>query len=129
MTTHGDDEDFRTRKKQARILGYDAEAWIKAKREEREQFKAAEGRDMDGLDKLANDPFMDMTHKAHQQKQADLETKDLDKALAANQRRRSEEVLQEEVKKLSEQKQQEPGNQESQIQDQQNHALKSGRSM
>ncbi|WP_454863891.1 hypothetical protein [Pseudomonas hormoni] len=72
MATHSDDEDFRGRKKQARILGYDAEAWIKAKREEREQFKAVVGIDMDGLDKLARDPHMDAIQKQHQQQEKQM---------------------------------------------------------
>ncbi|WP_312247001.1 hypothetical protein [Stutzerimonas nitrititolerans] len=97
MATHSDDEDFRGRKKQARILGYDAEAWIKAKREEREQFKAAEGTDMDGLDKLARDPRMDEIHKGHVDRQAATdkahEKADSDKAQAAGQREKNERTL------------------------------------
>lgn len=118
MATHSDDEDFRGRKKQARILGYDAEAWIKAKREEREQFKAAEGTDMDGLDKLARDPRMEEIHKGHQDQQIALErTQDkteADKAEAAGLREKNERtlVLMNEVSDLE--KQVAEGNQEHQ---------------
>lgn len=120
MANHSDDEDFRGRKKQARILGYDAEAWIKAKREEREQFKAAEGTDMDGLDKLARDPHMDAIQKGHQDRQAALdkahEKADSDKAEAAGLREKNERtlVLMNEVSELE--KQVAEGNQEEQAQ-------------
>ena len=124
MANHSDDEDFRGRKKQARILGYDAEAWIKARREEREQFKSMEGTDMEGLDKLARDPRMDALQKGHQERQGELDKLAVEKSAEAEQRQRSEEVLQAEVKKLSEQQQ--TDNQETQ---EQNHEQKSGRSM
>ncbi len=120
MTTHSDDKDFRGRKKQARILGYDAEAWIKAKREEREQFKAAEGTDMDGLDKLARDPRMDEIHKGHVERQAATnkahEKADSDKAEAAGQREKNERtlVLMNEISELE--KQVVEGNEEQQAQ-------------
>ncbi|MGA4476581.1 hypothetical protein ACPA2M_26820 [Ectopseudomonas chengduensis] len=119
MGTHSDDEDFRGRKKQARILGYDAEAWIKAKREEREQFKALEGTDMDGLDKLARDPHMDAIQKGHQDRQAALdkahEKADSVKAEAAGQREKNERtlVLMNEISELEKQVE---GNQEQQAQ-------------
>jgi len=120
MATHSDDEDFRGRKKQARILGYDAEAWIKAKREEREQFKALEGTDMDGLDKLARDPHMDAIQKGHQDRQAALdkahEKADSVKAEAAGQREKNERtlVLMNEISELEKQVVQ--GNEEQQAQ-------------
>jgi len=120
MANHGDDEDFRGRKKQARILGYDAEAWIKAKREEREQFKALEGTDMDGLDKLARDPHMDAIQKGHQERQAALdkahEKADSDKAQASGQREKNERtlVLMNEISELEKQVVQ--GNEEQQAQ-------------
>ncbi|HBN8226402.1 TPA: hypothetical protein L3690_001849 [Pseudomonas aeruginosa] len=119
MAAHSEDEDFRGRKKQARILGYDAEAWIKAKREEREQFKAAEGTDMDGLDKLARDPRMDEIHKGHVDRQAATdkahEKADSDKAEAAGQREKNERtlVLMNEISELEKQVE---GNQEQQAQ-------------
>ncbi|SUD57991.1 Uncharacterised protein [Ectopseudomonas oleovorans] len=127
MATHSDDEDFRGRKKQARLLGYDAEAWIKAKREEREQFKALEGKDMDGLDKLARDPHMDAIQKAHQERQAALdashEKADSDKAAAAGQREKNERtlVLMNEISELEKQVVQ--GNEQTQDE------AKQGRSM
>lgn len=96
MATHSDDEDFRGRKKQAGILGY-AEVWIKARREEREQFKSIEGTDMEGLDKLARDPRMDALQKAHQERQAAQdaahEKSDSDRAQAAGQREKNERTL------------------------------------
>lgn len=114
MATHSDDEDFRARKKQARILGYDAEAWIKAKREEREQFKAVVGIDMDGLDKLARDPHMDAIQKQHQQRQAEHDKADMGQPEAAHLRERSERMLVQMNEVNSQEKQMPQGNEQSQ---------------
>lgn len=119
MATHSDDEDFRGRKKQARILGYDAEAWIKAKREEREQFKAVVGIDMDGLDKLARDPHMDAIQKQHQQRQAEHDKADKGNHL----RERSERILVQMNEVNSQEKQMHQGNEQTQ------EEAKQGRSM
>ena len=123
MATHSDDEDFRGRKKQARILGYDAEAWIKAKREEREQFKAVVGVDMDGLDKLARDPHMDAIHKQHQQRQVEHDKADKGKSEAAHLRERSERMLVQMNEVNSQEKQMHQGNEQTQ------EEAKQGRSM
>ncbi|MEE4127579.1 hypothetical protein [Pseudomonas viridiflava] len=119
MATHSDDEDFRGRKKQARILGYDAEAWIKAKREEREQFKAVVGIDMDGLDKLARDPHMDAIQKQHQQRQSEHDKADKGNHL----HERSERMLVQMNEVNSQEKQMHQGNEQSQ------EEAKQGRSM
>lgn len=126
MATHSDDEDFRGRTKQARILGYDAEAWIKAKREEREQFKAVVGTDMDGLDKLARDPHMDAIQKQHQQRQAEYDEADKGKSEASHLRERSERMLVQINEVSSQEKQMHQGNEQTQ-EDQEE--AKQGRSM
>ncbi|WNF54227.1 hypothetical protein [Pseudomonas sp. SG20052] len=96
MTNHSDDGDFRARKKKVSLLGSDAEAFIRARHEEREEFKRLEGRDLDGLDTLAKDPRMEALHKQHQQR---------DDAPASHdeQRKDAQEVVQEEQKKLTDQ--------------------------
>lgn len=122
MATHSDDEDFRGHKKQARILGYDAEAWIKAKREEREQFKAVVGIDMDGLDKLARDPHMDAIQKQHQQRQSEHDKTDKGNHLRERSER-SERMLVQMNEVNSQEKQMHQGNEQS------HEEAKQGRSM
>lgn len=94
MVNQGDDGDFRARKKKVSLLGSDAEAFIRARHEEREEFKRLEGRDLDGLDTLAKDLRMEELHKQHQQR---------DDAPASNaeQRKDAQEVVQEEQKELT----------------------------
>lgn len=96
MSNHSDDGDFRARKKKVSLLGSDAEAFIRARHEEREEFKRLEGRDLDGLDKLAKDPRMEELHKQHQQR-------DEAPTSHAEQRKDAQEVVQEEKKKLIDQ--------------------------
>lgn len=94
MVNHSDDGDFRARKKKVSLLGSDAEAFIRTRHEEREEFKRLEGRDLDGLDTLAKDPRMEELHKQHQQR-GDAP------ASSAEQRKDAQEVVQEEQKKLT----------------------------
>lgn len=93
MAAHSEDEDFRGRKRQARILGYDADAWIKANTESRKEFRDIEGHDKDGLDVLARDPHMDEVQKQHQLRQAEHDKADQAKSEASQQRERSERIL------------------------------------
>ncbi|VVN12649.1 hypothetical protein PS634_03889 [Pseudomonas fluorescens] len=99
MSNHSDDGDFRARKKKVSLLGSDAEAFIRARHEEREEFKRLEGRDLDGLDKLAKDPRMEELHKQHQQHQQ----RDDAPTSQAEQRKDALEVVQDEQKKLTDQ--------------------------
>lgn len=73
------------------LLGSDAEAFIRARREEREEFKRLEGRDLHELDTLAKDPRMEELHKQHQQR-------DDVPASHAEQSKDAQEVVQEEQK-------------------------------
>ncbi len=69
MSNRDDDGDFRARKKRVLSSGADAQAFIEARRKEREEFRQAEGKDLDGLDQLARAPVMDELQKKHQEQQ------------------------------------------------------------
>jgi hypothetical protein len=101
MVNHSDDGDFRARKKKVSLLGSDAEAFIRARHEEREEFKRLEGRDLDGLDTLAKDPRMEELHKQHQQHQQHQQRDDAPASHA--EQRKDAQVVQEEQKKLTDQ--------------------------
>jgi hypothetical protein len=93
MAAHSEDEDFRGRNRRSRVLGYDADAWIKASSESRKEYRDIEGHDKDGLDVLARDPRMDAIQKQHQLRQAEHDKADQAKSDASHQRERSERIL------------------------------------
>lgn len=88
-----DDEDFRARKKRVPISGADAQAFILERRKEREEFRQAEGKDLDGFDQLARDPAMDELQKKHQEQQEAREESDAEKNRLST--KRQEHLLQE----------------------------------
>ncbi|WP_137138258.1 hypothetical protein [Pseudomonas asiatica] len=86
MSNRDDDGDFRARKKRVLISGADAQAFIEARRKEREEFRQAEGKDLDGLDQLARDPAMDELQKKHQEQQEAREETDTEKSYLTTKR-------------------------------------------
>jgi hypothetical protein len=94
MSNRDDDGDFRARKKRVLISGADAQAFIEARRKEREEFRQAEGKDLDGLDQLARDPAMDELQKKHQEQQEAREESDAEKNRLST-KRQEQHLLQE----------------------------------